>query len=42
MSAGRREKMYIPEFVCGIIVGAVGMFALIVAAALISDRKRKR
>ncbi len=33
--------MYIPPFVCGVIVGAIAMLAIIVVAALASDKKRK-
>lgn len=32
--------MYIPPFPAGIIVGALGMLALIIAAALIFGRKK--
>lgn len=33
--------MYIPPFVCGVIVGAVGMLALIVGLALYFQYKEK-
>lgn len=32
--------MYIPPFVCGVIVGAVAMLAIIVVAALICSKKK--
>lgn len=31
--------MYIPEFVCGIIIGAVAAIAIIIAAAVIHQKK---
>lgn len=31
--------MYIPEFVCGIIVGAVAAAVVIIAAAMIHQKK---
>ena len=34
------EKMYIPEIVVGVVIGAVATVAIIVIAALVYDKKK--
>ena len=33
--------MYVPEFVCGLIVGAIGMFVLMIGLAVYAGKKKK-
>lgn len=33
--------MYIPPFVCGLVIGAVAMLTILIIAVLISDKKKK-
>ena len=38
----RRGRVYIPEFVCGLIVGAIGIFVFMIGFAVYAGKKKNQ